>query len=213
MRQTGRIRARLASLARTPVLYVLGGAIWAVGLCGPAGAPPIPVAPSSRPSNLAEAVSLAASERSGWLHEAASRSAPLPTAPVDAAPLIVWPARGVLTGWFGEHRGSERHPGLDIGGPTGDPVVAATAGRVTVAGPAPAGYAGYGTVVMVDQGEGLVAIYAHLSRVAVRRGDEITPGQRIGAIGTTGNVTGSHLHFELRRRGVAVDPARWLPPR
>ncbi|MFP5371322.1 MAG: murein hydrolase activator EnvC family protein, partial [Actinomycetes bacterium] len=105
-----------------------------------------------------------------------------------------------------------RHPGMDIDGDTGDAVVAAAAGRVVHAGPAPAGYSGYGTVVILDHGA-LTTIYAHLSKVAVAAGEDVVPGQHIGAIGTTGSVTGSHLHFELRRGGVAVDPKGWLPGR
>ena len=139
---------------------------------------------------------------------AASRSEPAPAPP----PPVVWPASGQLTGWYGERRGPERHPGMDIDGDTGDPVVAAAAGRVVHAGPSPAGYSGYGTVVILDHGE-LTTIYAHLSKVAVEAGQEVVPGQHIGAIGTTGAVTGSHLHFELRRGAAVLDPKGWLPRR
>lgn len=68
-------------------------------------------------------------------------------------------------------------------------------------------------MVMIAHGEGLTSIYAHLSSAAVRSGQRVTPGQRVGSVGTTGNVTGSHLHFELRRGGAAVDPRPWLPDR
>lgn len=209
MRQTGHIRARFASLARKPSLYVVGGAIWVFMLCDPAGAPPAWPVMASRPLSLYDELTRALDERTSELSLAASRSAP--AEPAAVAPEIVWPAAGVLTGWYGERRGATRHPGLDIDGDTGDPVVAAAAGRVQVAGPAPAGYAGYGTVVIISHGDGLVSIYAHLSRVAVKSGQEVAPGQRLGAVGASGNVTGSHLHFELRRRGAAVDPKRWLP--
>lgn len=141
---------------------------------------------------------------------AASRSEATATTP---APDVVWPAAGALTGWFGEPRASHRHPGIDLDGDTGAPVVAAAAGKVVAAGPSPAGYAGYGTIVMIAHGDDLVSIYAHLSGLAVRAGQQVTAGQRVGAVGTTGNVTGSHLHFELRKGGVAIDPKRWLPKR
>lgn len=206
MRQTGRIRARFVGLARTSALYVLAGAIWASVLCEPAGAPPVM---ASRPLSLYDGLAAAFAERTSELSVAASRSAPA----VEEVPAVVWPAQGRLTGWFGERRGSHRHPGVDVDGETGDDVVAAAAGRVTVAGPAPAGYAGYGTVVMIDHGEGVVSISAHLSRVTVKAGQQVGPGQRIGSVGTSGSVTGSHLHFELRRQGVAFDPKTWLPER
>ncbi|MFP5377897.1 MAG: murein hydrolase activator EnvC family protein [Acidimicrobiia bacterium] len=180
--------------------------MWAVVMAEPAASPPTPpVATAGEPAHLARAPG-----GPRRLVAAASRSAPpAPPAPPPAA-AVVWPAPGPLTGWFGERRGPARHPGIDIDGATGDPVVAAAAGRVVHAGPSPAGYSGYGTVVIVDHGE-VTGIYAHLSEVVVRAGEEVAPGRRIGSIGTTGAVTGSHLHFELRRGGTPVDPRGWLP--
>jgi len=209
MGQTEPNRTPRARLARKTALCVLAAAIWVSVRSEPADAPPAWPVVASRPSSVDDELTQAVAARISGLHVAASRSAPVEAAPV---PDVVWPVRGVLTGWFGERRGSERHPGLDIDGETGDPVVAAAAGRVVVAGPAPAGYGGYGTVVILDHGEGLTSIYAHLSRVSVKVGQQVSPNQALGAIGTSGSVTGSHLHFELRRRGVAVDPRPWLPP-
>lgn len=210
MGQTAPNRTPLARLARRTALYGVAAVIWASVLSEPAGAPPAWPAMASRPSSLYDDLTEAMAARTGELSVAASRSAPIEA---EAAPEVIWPLRGVLTGWFGERRGAERHPGLDIDGATGDPVVAAAAGRVVVAGPAPAGYSGYGTVVIVNHGDGLTSISAHLSRVSVKAGQEVEPGQALGAVGTSGNVTGSHLHFELRRGGVAVDPRPWLPGR
>src|SRR5687767_11924598 len=133
---------------------------------------------------------------------------------VEAArPAVVWPASGAVTGWYGERRGRSRHPGTDIDGETGDPVVAAAAGTVAWAGRAPAGYSGYGIVVIVDHGDGVQTLYAHLSAVAVGTGDAVRAGDRIGGIGSTGHSTGSHLHFEVRRHGAITNPADFLPPR
>jgi murein DD-endopeptidase MepM/ murein hydrolase activator NlpD len=115
-----------------------------------------------------------------------------------------------MTGWFGEGRRGHRHMGIDFDGNTGDPVVAAAAGTVAHAGPAPAGYGGYGTVVIIDHGGGVETLYAHLSAVFVRAGQPVAAGTRVGSIGTSGHTTGSHLHFELHIDGRAVDPARWL---
>ncbi|HEX2039334.1 MAG TPA: M23 family metallopeptidase [Acidimicrobiales bacterium] len=130
-----------------------------------------------------------------------------------ARPSVVWPAPGAITGWYGERRGRSAHPGTDIDGETGDPVVAAAAGTVAWAGSAPAGYSGYGIVVIVDHGDGVQTLYAHLSAVAVAVGQPVRAGDRIGSIGSTGHSTGSHLHFEVRRGGTIGNPAEFLPPR
>jgi murein DD-endopeptidase MepM/ murein hydrolase activator NlpD len=123
---------------------------------------------------------------------------------------MVRPARGAMTGWWGEGRRSHRHSGIDFDGDTGDRVVSAGSGTVAHAGQAPSGYAGYGLVVIVDHGNGVSTLYAHLSRIRVASGQRVAPGDDIGAIGTTGNVTGSHLHFEVRLGGRPVNPAPWV---
>lgn len=200
----------MAVLVRKAAFGATVVALWAGPFSRPATAPPgWPVGADPQLSLHAE-LTQALAERAGRFSAAASRSAPAPGPPV---PEVVWPARGALTGWWGERRGGHRHPGIDIDGNTGDPVVAAAAGTVAHAGPSPAGYSGYGTLVILAHGDGLTSIYAHLSGIAVRAGQEVTAGQRVGTVGTTGNVTGSHLHFELRRGGAAVDPAPWLPRR
>jgi murein DD-endopeptidase MepM/ murein hydrolase activator NlpD len=132
----------------------------------------------------------------------------------SAGPLhLVWPADGLKTGWFGERRAGHSHPGVDVDGETSDAVWAAGPGRVVWAGPAPACYGGYGTLVDIDHGGGVHTLYAHLSALAVQAGQEVDSGTPVGAMGTTGSVTGSHLHFEVRVNNVAVDPETWLPPR
>jgi len=144
----------------------------------------------------------------------ASRSEP--AASVSATPVSVSrvrPVRGAVTSPFGERRGGHRHPGVDLDGNTGDPVVAAAPGTVLVAGRAPAGYSGYGILVIIDHGGGEQSMYAHLSAVAVHAGDVVAAGQRIGSVGATGEATGSHLHFEVHVGGRLVDPLRWLAGR
>jgi len=121
-----------------------------------------------------------------------------------------WPAPGPITSPFG---GRRNHPGIDIDGVTGDPVKAAGDGTVVLAGAAPAGYSGYGNVVMIDHGNGIATLYAHLSRVDVAAGQPVQQGQQIGAIGATGEPTGDHLHFEVRYNNKPEDPMPWLPPR
>ncbi|HUP84440.1 MAG TPA: M23 family metallopeptidase [Acidimicrobiales bacterium] len=137
------------------------------------------------------------------LAEQASRSTNTPGS-------LVRPARGPLTGWWGEGRRTHRHTGIDFDGETGDPVVSAGSGAVLHAGPAPTGYGGYGQMVLIDHGNGVSTLYAHLSRIDVSVGQVVAPGEGVGAIGTTGHVTGSHLHFEVRNGGAPVDPASWV---
>lgn len=134
---------------------------------------------------------------------------PLPPLP----PPIVWPGAGAVSGGFGEKRTTHRHMGLDLRAATGAPVVAAAEGTVVHGGPAPSGYGGYGTIVLIDHGGGVVTMYAHLARANVRRGQVVAPGDLVGGAGSTGQVTSPHLHFEVRRNGVPTDPQRWLPPR
>lgn len=125
-------------------------------------------------------------------------------------PARVRPAAGAVTGWFGEGRRSHRHLGVDFDGETGDSVWAAAAGTVVNAGTPLPGYSGYGTVVVINHPDGFQTVYAHLSSVSVTNGQTVGAGDRIGSIGTTGHVTGSHLHFEVRHGGALLDPGPWL---
>jgi peptidoglycan hydrolase-like protein with peptidoglycan-binding domain len=94
------------------------------------------------------------------------------------------------------------HPGIDIPAPTGTGVLAARSGVVVWAG-----WAGsYGRLVTIDHGHGVVSMYAHLSRVLVSAGLHVPRGTKIGRVGSTGESSGPHLHFEVRVRDAAVDP-------
>ena len=112
------------------------------------------------------------------------------------------PVRAPVTDRFGP-RGSRFHTGVDFPARRGTPVVAAQAGIVTFAGWDPGGY---GNLIVVRHRRGFRTFYAHLSRVAVRRGAQVGAGQRVGTVGATGLATGPHLHLELRIRGAAVNP-------
>jgi len=135
----------------------------------------------------------------------------------DSAPRsldLLAPARGRRTGSFGLRRvinGTPRNPhsGLDIAAPAGTPVVAAAAGRVIDSG----SYFFLGQAVMLDHGQGLISLYAHLSRIDVRTGDAVRVGDRIGEVGATGRATGPHLHFAVYLNGTAVDPRIFLRDR
>lgn len=98
------------------------------------------------------------------------------------------------------------HSGLDFSVRSGTKVVAAAGGRVRSA----QSHNGYGKLLEIDHGNGLVTRYAHLSRFYVKAGDVVTPGQRVAAVGSTGRSTGPHLHFEVLRHGRFVDPQRFL---
>ena len=154
-------------------------------------------------------VAAAVTERLAMVAAARSSRSRGATAPVLSG-ARVRPAAGAITGPFGERRSGHRHPGTDFDGSTGDPVYAAADGYVTLVGRAPAGFSGYGTIVLIVHPGGVQTLYAHLSRTMVTPGQAVAAGQRIGSIGTSGHVTGSHLHFEVHIDGHRVDPAAWL---
>jgi murein DD-endopeptidase MepM/ murein hydrolase activator NlpD len=113
---------------------------------------------------------------------------------------------GGWTDGFGP-RGNRFHTGLDFPAAQGARVRAAAAGRVTKVGWDPAGYGNY---VVVRHSRTAYTWYAHLSAVAVSVGRAVSRGSRIGSVGSTGSATGPHVHFELRIRRAALDPARAL---
>lgn len=101
---------------------------------------------------------------------------------------------------------SAMHAGVDMAGPVGEPIAAAAEGVVTRAG----WMGGYGNLIEIDHGRGMSTRYGHLSRIQVRVGDRVVIGDQIGKMGSTGRSTGSHLHFEVRVDGRAVDPMPYL---
>lgn len=98
------------------------------------------------------------------------------------------------------------HTGVDISAPSGANLVAVGAGVVVSAGVS----GGYGNCVMIDHGDGLVSVYAHMSRISVKKGQRLGTGQSIGAVGSTGLSTGPHLHFEIRVNGNPVNPLNYI---
>ena len=105
-------------------------------------------------------------------------------------------------------RGDGFHPGVDLAAPYGSPVRAALGGRVAYAG----WYFDYGNMIDIRSPDGRVTRYAHLATIAktVHRGAMVSQGAILGAIGTTGNAHGAHLHFEVRIHNEPVDPSRYL---
>ncbi len=146
-----------------------------------------------------------------------------------ATPLIGWPVGGQVTQNYGcsayyteiANSGCPDempwfHDGLDIANIEGAPVRAAMKGRVVYAdadgdGPECGEYRGYGLGVIVDNGEGWTALYAHLARIDVVLGQDVEPNTLIGAVGQTGCTTGPHLHFGLRHQGELLDPSTYIP--
>jgi len=116
------------------------------------------------------------------------------------------PVNGRLTSPFGPRWG-RLHAGQDIGAPSGTPIKAARAGRIIKAGNG----GGYGNLTLIDHGGGIVTAYAHQSRFGAPEGAQVTQGQVIGFVGSTGNSTGPHLHFEVRVNGTQRNPAPYLP--
>jgi murein DD-endopeptidase MepM/ murein hydrolase activator NlpD len=122
---------------------------------------------------------------------------PIPSAVITSP---FGPRLDPLTGLMGFH------PGVDFGANLGTPIQAAGDGTVVWAGP----NGGYGNCTIIDHGHGLATLYAHQSNILVHVGDQVTHGQVIGQVGSTGYSTGPHLHFEVRVNGTPVDPVPYL---
>jgi murein DD-endopeptidase MepM/ murein hydrolase activator NlpD len=125
------------------------------------------------------------------------------------------PVPGPITSPFGNRLDPyyhvwQLHSGVDIGAPAGTPIVAAAAGRVSQAG----WFGGYGNYTCIDHGEvdgqRLSTCYGHQQRILVAPGEQVSAGQVIGLVGSTGASTGPHLHFEVRLGGRPVDPLPWI---
>ncbi|MBN2910982.1 M23 family metallopeptidase [Polycladomyces sp. WAk] len=120
-----------------------------------------------------------------------------------------WPAKGELTGVFGENRGDHIHQGVDIAAPSGTPMYAVADGVVKISKADPGGYGWY---VMIDHGGGVTTLYGHMypETVKVKIGQRVSKGQMIAQVGNNGRSTGAHLHFEVRQNGKPVDPLQWI---
>ena len=120
-----------------------------------------------------------------------------------------WPAKGVFSSGFG-WRWGRMHKGIDIANSVGTPIIAVQSGRVTFAG---WNDGGYGYLVEITHYDGSRSLYAHQSRILVQVGEEVSQGQQVGQMGSTGRSTGPHLHFEIHAPGLgAVNPMKVLGP-
>lgn len=128
-----------------------------------------------------------------------------PPPPRQGTGTFAYPARGRITSGFGSRWG-KNHNGIDIALPTGTPVKAADGGTVTFSGR----QGTYGYLVIIDHGAGYSSYYGHNSKNLVSKGDKVHKGQTIALSGNTGRTTGPHLHFEVRKFGVPVNPINYL---
>ena len=120
-----------------------------------------------------------------------------------------WPCNGVLTSRFGYRSllGSTYHSGIDIGNSYGTSIYASDGGTVTYSG----WMSGYGSLDRITHGNGYETYYGHHSSLTVSVGQHVYKGQQIARVGSTGNSTGNHCHFEVRYNGVAKNPLNYLP--
>jgi murein DD-endopeptidase MepM/ murein hydrolase activator NlpD len=123
----------------------------------------------------------------------------------------IWPTEGWVTSKFGYRRSPfterrEFHKGLDIAGPNGTPIYSTAKGKVIGSGKDGA----YGLTVTIDHGSGIVTNYAHLQSIAVKDGQNVSRGELLGYMGSSGRTTGPHLHYEVRLNGIPVDPMRYI---
>jgi murein DD-endopeptidase MepM/ murein hydrolase activator NlpD len=141
--------------------------------------------------------------------EKAPALASLRRADPPPTPALRWPlVEPRLSSGFGARWGRP-HEGIDLAAPVGTPIHAAEAGEVIYAGDE---VKGYGNMVVLSHPGGLVTVYAHSSVLLVRTGDHVTQGQEIARVGQSGRATAPHLHFEVRRAKVPLDPLRFLAP-
>jgi lipoprotein NlpD len=134
---------------------------------------------------------------------------PAPAAPVSPEPgfeTFLWPVNGTINSGFGP-RGSTFHDGIDIAAPEGTPILAIEAGEVIYSDQ----LRGYGNMVIVRHAGGIVSVYAHNEANLVREGQAVARGEVVARVGSTGRVSGPHLHFEIRKNNAAQDPLRYLP--
>ncbi len=119
---------------------------------------------------------------------------------------FIWPTKGTLTSRFGMRNG-RKHEGIDIAAPKGTPIHSAADGNVVFSGWGPTGY---GKMVIIKHKHHLTTLYAHNSKLLVKKGSRVKQGQKISLMGSTGRSTGPHLHFEVRNDTHPKDPIKYL---
>ncbi|MFR2533743.1 MAG: M23 family metallopeptidase [Clostridia bacterium] len=127
---------------------------------------------------------------------------------LDGIYFAVKPVSGNITSRFGANESirDHTHKGLDIAAPNGTTIKAAAGGTVTYAG----WMSGYGNLVIISHGNGIQTYYGHCSKLYVSKGKTVEAGDKIAAVGSTGNSTGNHLHFEIRKNGKQINPQTYV---
>ena len=127
---------------------------------------------------------------------------------VNGIYLACVPVTGRITSRFGanERVRDHTHKGIDIGAAGGTPIYAVAGGTITYSG----WESGYGYLVIIDHGNGVETYYGHCSKLYVSKGQQVNAGDKIAAVGSTGNSTGNHLHFEIRLNGAQVNPQKYV---
>jgi murein DD-endopeptidase MepM/ murein hydrolase activator NlpD len=152
-----------------------------------------------------KAASAALTERIRAAQANRSSGTPAGASSTPSSAGLIWPASGPVTSPFG-WRWGRMHEGIDIGAPYGAPIHAAASGTIIYCG----WESGYGNLTVIDHGGNLATAYGHQSSIAVACGQQVSQGQVIGYVGSTGHSTGPHLHFEVRINGAPVDPMGYL---
>lgn len=152
-----------------------------------------------------ERLERASARLAAQIQATSSSSSPAAPAAAPSAAGFIWPVSGPITSGYGQRWG-RLHAGVDIAAGFGTTIRAAASGTVTYSG----WLGGYGNLVVVDHGGGISTAYAHQQRIYASVGQAVSQGEALGEVGSTGNSSGPHLHFEVRVNGNAVDPLGYL---
>ena len=155
-----------------------------------------------------ETIKLAKQELTNSLQEELEEKQEIDSRTVNGIYLAVVPVTGRITSRFGavESIRDHTHKGIDIAATRGTPILATASGKVSFAGWS----SGYGYLVKIDHGNGVETYYGHCSKLYVSAGETVEAGEQIAAVGSTGNSTGNHLHFEIRLDGKQVNPQTYV---
>ena len=155
-----------------------------------------------------ETIKLAKQELTDNLQEELEEKEKVDSRTINGIYLAVVPVTGRITSRFGavESIRDHTHKGIDIAATRGTPILSAASGTVTFAGWS----SGYGYLVKIDHGSGVETYYGHCSKLYVSAGSTVEAGDKIAAVGSTGNSTGNHLHFEIRLNGEQVNPQKYV---
>lgn len=164
-----------------------------------------PLAAPAAPQRTAQAEPVATANVATPAADAVAEEKPTGTA--NATTSFRWPVRGRIIQGFGPKPSGGQNDGINVSVPEGTPIKAAEEGVVAYAG---SELKGYGNLVLLRHANGFVTAYAHASELNVKKGETVKRGQVIGKAGSTGNVTGPQLHFEVRKGATPVDPAQYL---